>query len=111
MSLHSFEGASGEHYDYVALNLKNREAFPMGGGNYLFTRPSEKGEVIVCAGDSANLWTDFVMRWDIAKRKYGATVAYLRVNHDQKARRTEREDLVAKHHPAMNVDALGKAAS
>jgi len=60
MSLHSFEGASGEHYDYFSLNLKSRAAFPMGGGNYVFTRLSAKGEEIVCAGESDSLWMGIV---------------------------------------------------
>ena len=113
MSLHSFEGASGQHYDYLSLNLKSREAFPMSGGNYLFTRPSGKGEAIVCAGESESLWIDFVSagRWELAKKKYGATAAYVRLNHDQMARRLEQQDLIEKHSPPMNIDALKEQAS
>ena len=113
MSLHSFEGASGQHYDYFSLNLKSREAFPMSGGNYVFTRPSGGGEVIVCAGETESLWIDFVSTavWEMAKKKHGATAAYVRLNHDQRARQVERDDLVEKHRPEMNLDMLGERAS
>jgi len=113
MSLHSFEGASGEHYEYLSLNPKSREAFPMSGGNYVFTCAGSKGEVIICAGESESLWIDFVSagRWELARKKYGATAAYVRLNHDHAARRLEQLDLIEKHHPPMNVEPLKEQAS
>jgi hypothetical protein len=113
MSLSSFEGASGQHYDYWSLNLKSREAFPMSGGNYLFTRPSGKGPEIVCAGETDSIWIDFVSKplWDVAKKKHGATAAYVRLNPDPRARQLERQDLIEKHRPPMNADLLGEQAS
>ncbi len=106
MSLFSFEGASGRHYDYTSLNLRSREAFPMGGGNYLFTRPCNSGVEIVCAGETDSIWNVFVstMSWDIAKRRHGATAACIHLNPDRRARRLERADIVNKHAPPMNVE-------
>ena len=106
MSLFSFEGASGRHYDYVSLNLKNRETFPMGGGNYVFTRPSHSGVEVVFAGESDSVWSVFVstMLWDIAKRRHGATGACIHLNSDRGARKLELADIVMKHAPPMNVE-------
>jgi hypothetical protein len=113
MSLFSFEGASGRHYDYTSLNLKSREAFPVGGGNYLFTRPCGSGVEIVCAGETESLWIVFVATtlWDIAKKKHGATGACVHLNPDQRARRMERADIVKKHSPPMNMDIPEERAS
>ena len=110
--LYSFEGASGQHYDYAYLNLKSREAFPMGAGNYVFTRPEGSGLKIICAGDTGNMWTFFVSSrlWDAAKKKHGATAAYVRLNPDVNARASERLDLVAKHRPPMNEEIVGERA-
>jgi hypothetical protein len=110
--LHSFQGASGQHYDYAFLNLKSRETFPMGAGNYLFTRPTTSGLKIICAGETANMWMFFVSSrlWDTAKRKYGATAAYVRLNPDIQARLDERLDLVTKHRPPMNDESLSERA-
>ncbi len=113
MSLFSFEGASGRHYDYMSLNLKSREGFPMGGGNYLFTRPGASGVEIVCAGETESLWIVFVstMLWDIAKKRHGATGACVHLNPDSRARRMEWADIVMKHAPPMNVETPEERAS
>ena len=113
MSLFSFEGASGRHYDYVSLNLKRREGFPMGGGNYLFTRPSGSGVEVVCAGETESIWIIFVstMLWDIAKKRYGATAACIHLNPDSRARRMERADIIQKHSPPMNAETSEERAS
>lgn len=113
MSLYSFEGASGRHYDYALLNQKNRQAFAMSGGNYLFTRPAGSGLEIVCAGETESIWNVFVSTalWETAKKQYGATAAYTRVNLDQRERRIESWDLVQKHRPPMNADMLEEPAS
>ncbi|HYM17955.1 MAG TPA: hypothetical protein VEU06_05280 [Micropepsaceae bacterium] len=106
MSLFSFEGASGRSYDYVSLNLKSREAFPMGGGNYVFTRPSGSDVEIVFAGEADSLWSVFVstMLWDIAKKRHGATGACVHLNGDSRARRLERTDIINRHCPPMNME-------
>ena len=113
MSLFSLEGASGRYYDYVALNLKSRVAFPMGGGNYLFTRPNGSGFDVVCAGETDSLWSVFVstMLWDIAKKRHGATGAFVHVNPDARARRLERADIIKKHAPPMNMETPEERAS
>jgi len=113
MSLFSFEGASGRYYDYVSLNLKSREAFPMGGGTYVFMRPNGTGFEIVCAGETDSLWSVFVstMLWNIAKKRYGATEACVHVNPDARARRMERADIISKHSPPMNMETPEERAS
>jgi hypothetical protein len=113
MSLYSFEGASGQSYDYFLLNFKNRAAFPMGGGNYLFARTVGSAFEVVCAGETDNMWTVFVSTtlWDIAKKEHGATAAYIHLNPDRRARQMESWDIVRKHRPPMNVDTLGEQAS
>jgi hypothetical protein len=113
MSLCSFQGASGQHYDYVLLNFKNRAAFPMGGGNYLFVRQTGTTLEIVCAGETDNMWTIFVSTtlWEIAKKEHGATSAYIHLNPDRRARQMESCDIVTKHHPPMNRDSLEEQAS
>lgn len=113
MSLCSFEGASGQHYDYFLLNFKNRAAFPMGGGNYLFTRAVGATLEIVGAGETDNMWTIFVSTtlWDIAKKEHGATAAYIHLNPDRRARQTESWDIVSKHRPPMNLDTRAEEAS
>jgi hypothetical protein len=111
--LTSFEGASGRTYDYALLNLKSREAFPMSAGNYLFTRQNGRSVQIVCAGETDSMWSLFVSTrlWETAKKKHGATAAYVRLNADAGARQQERWDLVRKHRPPMNADLLGEQAS
>ncbi len=104
-TLHSFQGASGSHYDYALLNHKVRSAFPIGGGNYLFARPHGPGLEVICAGETDNIWNALVSTalWETAKNKYGATAFYLHVNPDPQARARESADLVSKYRPAMNV--------
>lgn len=113
MSLCSFQGVSGKHYDYVLLNFKNRAAFPMGGGNYLFARPANGTLEVVCAGETDNMWTFFVSTalWDVAKKEHGATSAYIRLNPDRRTRQLESLDIVNKHRPPMNMNVLGEQAS
>src|SRR6202171_854967 len=106
MSLYSFQGASGRHYDYALLNSKTRAAFPMSGGNYLFARQSGIELRIICAGETDSIWNIFVSTalWDTAKKNYGATAPYLHLNADPKARQMETSDLVRKHRPPMNLE-------
>lgn len=109
MSLCSFEGASGHHYDYTLLDFKNRAAFPMGGGNYVFTRLSGGALEVVCAGETENMWSIFVATtlWDTAKRQHGATMPYIHPNPDPKARLSESLDIVRRYSPPMNVNLQG----
>jgi hypothetical protein len=113
MTLCSFEGASGSHYDYALLNHKVRSAFPMGGGNYLFARPLGAGLEVICAGETQNIWNVFVSTalWETAKRKHGATVFYIHMNPDQEARALESADLVRKYLPPMNVNLQEEVSS
>jgi hypothetical protein len=106
MSLYSFQGASGRHYDYALLNHKTRAAFPMSGGNYLFARQSGIELKIICAGETDSIWNIFVSTalWETAKKTYGATAAYLHLNADRKARQVESSDLVSKYQPPMNLE-------
>jgi hypothetical protein len=106
MSLYSFQGASGRHYDYALLNQKIRAAFPMSGGNYVFARQSGIELEIICAGETDSIWNIFVSTalWETAKKTYGATAAYLHLNADRKAREMERSDLVSKYLPPMNLE-------
>jgi hypothetical protein len=108
----SFEGASSRRYEYDLLNLESRATFPLGGGNFIFTRPSGQGLEIVCAGENESLWNVFVFTalWHIASTQYGATAAHIQVNADERARQVESWDLVRKHRPVMNVDFLGEHA-
>ena len=106
MSLCSFEGASGRYYDYASLDFKNRAAFPMGGGNYVFTRLSGGVLEVLCAGETDSMWSVFVSTtlWDTAKRQFGATTPFIHPNPDQQARQMETSDIVRKYHPPMNED-------
>ena len=58
MSLCSFAGASGRYYDYSVLDFKNRAAFMMGGGNYVFTRFSGGALEVLCAGETVRQTRD-----------------------------------------------------
>jgi hypothetical protein len=113
MSLYSFQGASGRHYDYALLNSKTRAAFPMSGGNYVFARQSGIELKIICAGETDSIWNIFVSTplWETAKKTYGATAAYLHLNADRNARQVESSDLVSKYHPPMNLELQAKDES
>ena len=78
----------------------------------MFTRPAGAGLKIICAGETSNMWMFFVSSrlWDTAKRKHGATAAYVRLNPDTQARSEERLDLVMKHRPPMNDETLSERA-
>ena len=105
MSLCSFEGESGRSYDYRALDFKNRAAVPIGGGNYVFTRRVGGVLEVICVGETDNMWGLFTSSiWDLAKRSYGATTPFIRVNPDGKTRRQESEDIIRKYRPPMNDD-------
>jgi hypothetical protein len=106
MSLCSFEGASGRYYDYASLDFKNRAAFPIGGGNYVFARLTGGVLEVLCAGETDSMWSIFVSTklWEIAKKQYGATTPYIHPNPDQRARRMESLDIVTKYSPPMNVE-------
>jgi hypothetical protein len=108
--LYSFEGESGQHYDYACLNLKSREAFPSGGVNYVFTRPAGNGLKVLYVGETDNMWLFFVSSslWHRAKQKHGATAAYVHLNPDGRVRAGELADLIARHRPPMNVDAVAE---
>jgi hypothetical protein len=113
MSLCSFEGESGRYYDYSVLEFKNRAAFPIGGGNYVFTRLSGGALEVVCVGETDNMWSVFVSTtlWDRAKREYGATTPYIHSNPDPKARRLECEDIARRYRPPMNEEPARKTGS
>src|SRR5258706_15099124 len=113
MSLYSFQGASGRHYDYALLNSKTRAAFPMSGGNYVFARQSGLELKFVCAGETDSIWNIFVSTalWETAKKTYGATAAYLPLNGARKARQMESFDLVSKYQPPMNLELQEKDES
>ena len=113
MSLCSFEGASGRYYDYSLLEFKNRAAFPIGGGNYVFTRLSGSTLEVICAGETDNMWNVFVSSplWDTAKRLYGATMPYIHPNPDQRARQMESTDIARRYQPPMNADLTGDQGS
>lgn len=105
MSLCSFEGESGRHYDYNVPDFKSRAAFPIGGGNYVFTRLSGGALEVVCAGETDSMWSIFISSlWDKAKKQYGATTPFIHPNADQKARQFESQDIVKKYRPPMNED-------
>lgn len=105
MSLCAFEGESGRHYDYRALYFKNRAAVPIGGGNYVFTRRVGGLLEVICAGETDNMWSLFTSPlWDSAKRMYGVTTPFIRVNPDKHSRRLESEDIIRKYRPPMNED-------
>lgn len=110
MTLYSFEGASGRHYDYALLNQKTRASFPMCGGNYLFARQLGNEMQIICAGETDSIWNVFVATalWETAKKTYGATAAYTHLNPDHRARQMESHDLVSKHKPPMNLELQGE---
>jgi hypothetical protein len=110
MSLCSFEGESGRHYDYSQLDFKSRAAVPIGGGNYVFTRLSRGALEVVCAGETDSMWSIVASSlWDKAKNQYGATTPYIHANPDQKARQFESVDIVRKYRPPMNEDLAQKA--
>jgi hypothetical protein len=113
MSLCSFEGASGRTYDYSVLDFKSRAAFPIGGGNYVFTRAANGVLEVVCAGETDSMWSIIASSlWDKAKKHYGATTPFIHANPDQRARQQESLDIVRKYQPPMNVDAgAGKTGS
>jgi len=113
MSLCSFEGVSGRHYDYSALNFKNRAAFPIGGANFVLTRHVGSVIEVLCAGETDNMWSVFVSTtlWDRAKREFGATTPFIHSNPDAKARRAEWLDIVRKYHPPMNEESQPKPGS
>ena len=112
MSLCSFEGESGSHYDYSTLDFKNRAAFPIGGGNYVFTRLRGGALEVICAGETDNMWNLFISPlWDKAKKQYGATTPYIHSNPDQKARKSESHDIIMKYRPPMNEDLAQRVGS
>jgi hypothetical protein len=104
MSLCAFRGASGKYYDYSSLDLKNRAAFPMGGGNYVFTRLIGDALEVVCAGETDNMWSVFVSTrlWETAKKEHGATTPFIHPNPDRMARELESLDIVRMYRPPMN---------
>ena len=105
MSLCSFEGESRRHYDYRALEVKNRAAVPIGGGNYVFTRRVGSVLEVICVGETDNLWGLFTSSlWHRAKREYGATTPFVRANPDKNSRRLESEDIIRNYRPPMNED-------
>jgi hypothetical protein len=105
MSLCSFEGESRRHYDYRALEIKNRAAVPIGGGNYVFTRRVGGVLEVICVGETDNLWSLFNSPlWHQAKREYGATTPFVRANPDKNSRHLESEDIIRNYRPPMNED-------
>jgi len=113
MSLCSFAGASGRYYDYSVLDFKNRAAFMMGGGNYVFTRFSGGALEVLCAGETDSMWSVFMATtlWDKAKKEYGATTPFIHANADLVARQLESLDIMRKYYPPMNADAIEKQSA
>ncbi len=110
-SLCSFEGASGRYYDYTLLDFKNRAAFPMGGGNYVFARLNGGTLEVLCAGETDSMWNLFLSPlWDRAKKDYGATSPYIHANPNRVARELESADILMKYRPPMNEDRPVKSA-
>ena len=112
MSLCSFEGASGRHYDYAPLDFKNRAAFPLGGGNYVFTRISGGQLEVLCVGETDSMWSVFVSTvWDVAKKRFGATMPYIHPNSDQRDRQLESMDIAGRYQPPMNLEMAKESRS
>ena len=100
----SFDGFSKAKYDYEPADLKNLNALPLQGGNYLFAQRSGGRAVIVFAAETDCIRKAVVNnpRWDEARDKHGAIFIFYRLNPQPSRRRLELHDLIRQHNPPMN---------
>lgn len=99
-----FEGFSKIKYEYVLADLKNLNALPMQGGNYLFAQRVGGRPVIVYAAETDCVRKAVVdsPRWNEARTKHSAVFIYFHMNDAPSRRRLELHDLIRQHNPPMN---------
>lgn len=100
---HTFDiaGKSGQTYRYTVL--EGQPIWPS-GGNFLYVKMTKAGPKVIFASETESLFRGYGIRWEEAKTEHGATDIFLRLNVAGAVRRAEREDIAAKHRPAMNGD-------
>lgn len=96
-----FAGQSGALYRYKAL--EEMRPVPPGGANFVYVKWDGDQPVIVYAGETDSLHRSVFETWDEAQSGYGATEIFARLNITGVVRRSEHDDLVARHQPPMNL--------
>ncbi len=107
MGTYPFEGATRRVYSYSVVMRRNLASTPIKqGGNFLFTRLNGGVTEIVYAGEARHLDEAILAQepWSTAQREHGAIRVYFHTNPEALERIQERDDLVAKHRPPMNVE-------
>jgi hypothetical protein len=92
-------GASGQVYRYRRLG--SAAEAPAIAGNFLYVRSAGSEVTVVFAGEANDL-AQSKARWAAAQAAFGTDGLYVRLNVASKARREERDDILAAHQPAMN---------
>ena len=106
----SFQGATGQHYDYVSVNLDNLKAVPWQAGNFVFARSTSSEPIPVYIGEADSIYGAIINQtlWNTARLDHSANTIYVHPRKDTLARQAEQADLVKRYHPPMN--AKGSAA-
>jgi len=100
-----FQGATGRPYDYLPINTENPGAIPMSGGLFIFAESTLREPRVVYVGEADSIYGTIINTtlWNIARRDHRADSIYVHLLKDQKARRAEQTDLVARYQPTMNL--------
>jgi hypothetical protein len=99
-----FQGFSKKSYDYIRADLKNLNALPTQGGNYVFAARVGGSPVIVYAAETESIRGAVANhpRWPEARDRHGAIFIFFHVNANPALRRLEAHDLIRRHNPPMN---------
>jgi hypothetical protein len=98
----TYQGASGERYNFVLVDTEWPKTLPWQGAVIVFAEYTPKPLGIFA---SENLYGTFANTrlWHEAQEKYGALLVYVLISNDAKRREAIVEDLVEEYQPQMNV--------
>jgi hypothetical protein len=113
MTGYPFQGASGQYYDFALVQLP---AVPMLSGIFIFAEMVQRNPnwagfepETIYIGEAESIYREITTTtlWNIARASHGATLIYVRPRPNAETRRKERDDLVARYRPPMNMEGDG----
>jgi hypothetical protein len=105
MATFKFHGISGAGYAYKLMQDDIAE-LPRRGAVYIFASGSHTDPRPVFIEEAGSVRASALERWEEAQNAHGANLIYLQseFEEDRSRRQAEKNDLVKKYQPAMNVD-------
>jgi hypothetical protein len=97
----AYQGASGDLYNFLLVNMANPKALPWHGGLFAFAKYTPDP---LFFGEGDNLFKAMTTcpEWQKAEELQDITVAYLMLEEDPRKRAAALADLLANHDAPLN---------